>query len=99
VPGVGRGASMSCILPDLPGVTAIAFRKLSYPWKQVSNETPLRFPQCLLRQFFDDLRNLLETSQSHLDDIYQLHSEILSSQLPIFERCNLLGERIVSQHL
>jgi hypothetical protein len=72
--GVGRGASISLILSALPGVTAIAFRKLSYPMDRCCSGTPLGFLESSFRGSIDDLRSLLETIQSRFDDIYKLHS-------------------------
>ena len=72
--GVGLGASISLTLSALPGVTATALRKLSYPMDGLSNATPLRFLELSYGGSVDRLRCFLETNQSRFDGIYKLHS-------------------------
>jgi hypothetical protein len=47
----------------------------------------------------DDLGRLLETIESRLDGIDQLPPEIFSTQFLFFQIGELLGQRIVAQHL
>jgi len=57
------------------------------------------FSSSIVAAVADSLWGLLETIESRLDGVYQLQSEIFSSQFLLLNICELLGERIVAQHL
>ena len=63
-------------LSALPGVTAIAFRKLSYPNQQVLGQDSVTIPfgSSVVAAVADGLRSLLQTIESRLDGFYQLQS-------------------------
>jgi len=66
---------MRWTLPALPGVTAIAFRELSYPNQQGWGRDSVTIPfSSLVAAVADGLRSLLQTIESRLDGFYQLQS-------------------------
>ena len=85
-------------LPALPGVTAIAFRELSYPQEQALDSVKIHFSSLVSAAVANGLGGLLETVESRLDSVYELQSEIFSSQFLLLQICELLGERIVTEH-
>ena len=63
-------------LPALLGVTAIAFRELSYPNQQAlgRDSVTIPFSSSVVAAVADGLRSLLQTIESRLDGFYQLQS-------------------------
>jgi hypothetical protein len=96
---MGCGASISRTLSAFPGVTAIAFRKLSHLEEYSMTESSLRFLRIFVRLSGERLRGLLQAIEPCFDSIYKFHPKILSSEIPLLQNGDLFRERFVSEHL
>src|SRR5712691_11020704 len=88
-------------LAALPGVTAIAFRELSYPLRRGPGRESAKISLSSSAKKGGQicLRALLKGIDSCLDDIYQLQPEVFSPHFLFLQTRELICESVVAHHL